>query len=276
MIDRKKYLTSTLAASALLAIAIGAGAHAQEADVLDDILVCQQISDQSSRLACFDAAAARLSAERDNGLVGVYRQDIEAVERDAFGFDLPSMPSLSFSMFNESGNALDPLDPATTPDRMASNETASNETVAPADVTVTVAETAREPAAAASPGSAEEEPRRRGGIFARLTNRGGPDAREETVRPTDTQAINGVEVVERDEDGGVERIVMDIERIREIAYGRHRFYMANGQVWVQSGSERFRYDENADNVAEIRRAAMGSYFMQINGTGRALRVRRVR
>ncbi|MEE2527011.1 hypothetical protein V0U79_11580 [Hyphobacterium sp. HN65] len=270
-------MKKTLLASAIF-VSATTGAFGQTSDPIDDILVCQQIADQAARLACFDAAAVQLAAERDNGLVGIYRDDIEAVERDAFGFDLPSMPSISLSMFSGRGNSPDPLDPSTTPERLAANEPA------PALQPATPAEPARRDAETnvaantAEPVRDEAEEERRS-LISRIPGFGG---RRESTEPspaaqtTSSQAINGVQVVERNNEGGVERIVMEIERIREIAYGRHRFYMTNGQVWVQSGTERFRYDEDANNFAEIRRASWGSYFLQINGEGRALRVQRER
>lgn len=262
------YLTSVFT----LGLAAAAPALAQTTDPIDDILVCQQITDENARLACFDAAAARLSGERDNGLVAVYRTDIEAVERDSFGFDLPSMPGLSLSLFRSDSNAPDPLDPGTTPERMASGE-ASNETTP---------ESAPQPTQMARAETPEPETRpaerERGGVLSRVPgmgmfNRGG---NEPNTRPSDAEPINGVRVVERDDEGGVERIVMQIERIRDVGYGRHRFYMANGQVWEQSNTDRFRYNDDEELFAEIRRASLDSYMLQINGTGRALRVRRVR
>lgn len=261
-------LTSVFALNAALA----APAMAQSTDPIDDILVCQQIADEAARLACFDAAAARLSGERENGLVTVYREDIEAVERDSFGFDLPSMPGLSLSLFRGGSDSPDPLDPGTTPERMASNETdAAPQAVAPATQMARV----ETPAPAASQPEADEETD--SGLFSRVPRLGLFGGGSETnTRPADSEPINGVQVVERDQEGGVERIVMQIERIREVAYGRHRFYMTNGQVWVQSGTDRFRYNDDGELFAEIRRAAMDSYFLQINGTGRALRVRRER
>lgn len=263
-----------LLSSAIL-IGTASSAFGQSADPIDDILVCQQIADEAARLACFDAAAVRLSTERDNGLVGIYRDDIEAVERDAFGFDLPSMPNISLSMFRGSSNSPDPLDPANTPERLASNDTPPAPQTAPVQqpAETTIAANTAEPAQP----EAEEEERR--GLISRIPGLGGRRESRDPApveRASDAQAINGVQVVERNDDGGVERIVMDIERIREIAYGRYRFYMTNGQRWVMSGSERFNYNENADNFAEIRRAAWGSYFLQINGEGRAIRVQRER
>lgn len=256
-----EFKVSILSATAL-GLLISSGVSAQSSDPIDDILVCQQIADEASRLACFDAAAGRLSEERQNGLVGIYREDVEAIERDSFGFDLPSMPRLSLSMFvRGTGNTPDPLDPASTPERLAAAE--AGEPVEPA---------APE---AAPPAGAEPEEEESRGLFARLTGRG--NNREETpAAAMDSEPVNGVQVVERDDDGGVERVVMEIERIQEFGYRQHRFYMANGQVWEQYGTERLRYNRNGRNTAEIRRAALGSYVMRINGEGRAIGVRRER
>ncbi|WP_420431489.1 hypothetical protein [Hyphobacterium sp.] len=262
-------LTSVFALNAALA----APAMAQSTDPIDDILVCQQIAEEAARLACFDAAAARLSGERDNGLVTVYREDIEAVERDSFGFDLPSMPGLSLSLFRGGSNSPDPLDPGTTPERMASAET-SDTNPPEARANLNTRNDNPEPDVAIAGNENEDQG---GGVFSRMPRLGLFGGGSETnTRPADSEPINGVQVVERDQEGGVERIVMEIERIREVAYGRHRFYMTNGQVWVQSGTDRFRYNDDGELFAEIRRAAMDSYFLQINGTGRALRVRRER
>lgn len=261
MRKQSDFKISILSATAL-GLMMSSGVSAQSSDPIDAILVCQRIADEASRLACFDAAAGRLSEERQNGLVGIYREDVEAVERDSFGFDLPSMPRLSLSMFTrETGSTPDPLDPASTPERLAAAET--GETVEPAP----------DSAPAASYGEPEEESR---GIFARLTGRGNATEETPAAATPDRSPINGVQVVERDDEGGVERVVMEIERIRTMGYNRHRFYMTNGQVWDQSAAARLNYDEDETNFAEIRRASLDSYLMQINGRGRAIRIHRER
>jgi len=260
MRNRSEFKISILSATAW-GLMMSSGVSAQSSDPIDGILVCQRITDEASRLACFDAAAGRLSEERQNGLVSIYREDVEAVERDSFGFDLPSMPRLSLSMFTrETGSTPDPLDPASTPERMAAAET--GETVEPAP----------DSAPGASYGEPEQESR---GIFARLTGRGNATEEPPAAAP-DRNPINGVQVVERDDEGGVERVVMEIERIRTMGYNRHRFYMTNGQVWDQSAAARLNYNENETNFAEIRRASLDSYLMQINGRGRAIRIHRER
>ncbi len=203
MRNQSEFRISVLSATAL-GLMMSSGALARSNDPIDDILVCQQIADEASRLACFDAAAGRLSEERQNGLVGIYREDVEAVERDSFGFDLPSMPRLSLSMFTRgTGSSPDPLDPSSTPERLAA--AGSGETAEPA-----IQPSAAEPAPLVTTDGAEEESR---GLFARLTGRG--SSRGETpAAETPRGPVNGVQVVERDDEGGVERVVMEIERIR--------------------------------------------------------------
>ncbi len=88
-------LSWRLAAASLM---LGA-APAAYAAPLDSILSCRQIEDAEARLACFDSAAASLSRDVETGsVVAVESVDIEAVERDGFGLNLPSLPRLS-SMF---------------------------------------------------------------------------------------------------------------------------------------------------------------------------------
>lgn len=95
-----------LAAACLM---LGA-APAAYAAPLDSILSCRQIEDAQARLACFDAAAATLSQDVETGnVVAVEGADIEAVERDGFGLNLPSLPRLS-SMFAWRGSPSDATD----------------------------------------------------------------------------------------------------------------------------------------------------------------------
>lgn len=207
----------------------------QSADVVDQILACRQISDAQARLNCFDAASGNLQAARDTGDIAVVmREDVQAVERDTFGLDLPSLPRLNLSMFSgRSPSAPNPLDPATPSDTVRTGETA----VATAD---------QAPQAPATPRDAA------------------PDE------------SNGVQVVERDDDGGVERVVMVIDRVEAYTYNKYMFHMENGQVWRQLDTLRVRLSRNQVNEAEIRRAAMGSYLLRINGRGQAIRVIRER
>lgn len=87
----------------------------------------------------------------------------------------------------------------------------------------------------------------------------------------------------------VERRVPQTENMNEIelligktgtfGYNKTRFFFTNGQVWEQVDSTRVRIPKvrnNKLNTGVIQKAAMGSYLMRINGSGRAVRVRRVR
>jgi hypothetical protein len=227
-----------------------AGAMAQSGDPVDEVLSCREIVAVEARLACFDAASARLAVALDNGeFVTVTPDDIAAVEGDSFGFNMPSLPRFSLPAFgNRNRNAprthdaLEGVETAQTRDSTPSPEPATEPTqVATSEASPTVSQT--EPAAppAAAPARAE------------------------------------VEILERREDGQVFRVTMRIERTRVSGYNTTVFYMENGQVWRQTDDIRVRMPRNMDNVtAEIRRGAMSSYLLRVNGQGRAIAVERER
>tara|TARA_R110002073_G_scaffold73512_6_gene179931 strand:+ start:4504 stop:5166 length:663 start_codon:yes stop_codon:yes gene_type:complete len=215
-----------LAGCAAMALSPSAAAL-QQGDPLEEILACRQIADEAARLQCFDAASGVLQGARDSGDVAVVsRGDVEAVERDTFGLDLPSLPRLNLSLLTRNQTPRpNPLGPDTTVSPAASG--------APA------------PAASASAASPDD-------------------------------ASNGVRVVERDDDGSVERVVMVIDRIEQYDYNKYLFYMENGQVWRQVDTIRVRLRRGQVNEAEIRQAALESYLLRINGRGQAIRVVRDR
>lgn len=67
------------------------GATTSRAAVLESLAACRAITGASERLACFDAASARLDeAERSGEVVVMDRGQVRAAKRDAFGFSLPS------------------------------------------------------------------------------------------------------------------------------------------------------------------------------------------
>lgn len=89
-----------------LAMAAPAQAQQEGADPLDPILACRTIEEATRRLECFDTAAAALGNQvRSGRIVAVEREEIEAVERDTFGLDLPSLPNLSMALFRAQANA---------------------------------------------------------------------------------------------------------------------------------------------------------------------------
>lgn len=77
----------------------------------------------------------------------------------------------------------------------------------------------------------------------------------------------------------LDEISVPILKTEEFGYNRNRFYLANGQIWDQADSGRFRIprEEGGErNTAEIRKGALGSFLMQINGEGKAITVKRRR
>ncbi|MBL8535902.1 MAG: hypothetical protein JNM59_00705 [Hyphomonadaceae bacterium] len=80
-------------------IAICTGAMAQTPEqspgVLDQVYACASVTEEAARLACYDAAVGRLREAQSTGnLVAVDRQQAQELERDAFGFSLPSLGRL--------------------------------------------------------------------------------------------------------------------------------------------------------------------------------------
>ncbi|MEL6860424.1 MAG: hypothetical protein AAGL11_01190 [Pseudomonadota bacterium] len=67
-----------------------------------------------------------------------------------------------------------------------------------------------------------------------------------------------------------------VESVRRLSYGNLRVALENGQVWEQTDSQRVNYSKkNGVESAEIKRAALGSFKMKLDG-GRAFRVKRVK
>lgn len=88
---------------------VAAQTSAPQAQPLGEVFTCADISDGAERLQCYDAAVGRLrSAESQGRIVAVDREQVAALERESFGFNLPSMTSL-FSR-RATANAGDQLD----------------------------------------------------------------------------------------------------------------------------------------------------------------------
>lgn len=86
--------------SVLFAAATTAAAQAQTPsaaptpDALNNVYECAAIQDGPQRLACYDAAVGRLrEAETQGNLIAVDRQQVATLERESFGFRLPSLSS---------------------------------------------------------------------------------------------------------------------------------------------------------------------------------------
>lgn len=84
-----------VAMGVILAAAGGAYAAPKEAGraaVLKAVVDCRSVSDSAARLACYDAAAARLDeAEAKGDVVILDREQTREARREAFGFSMPSL-----------------------------------------------------------------------------------------------------------------------------------------------------------------------------------------
>lgn len=193
-------------ASATVLASLSAGAFAQDPsspDEMSAVYTCQAETDDMARLACFDRTVSTLRAANASGdLVALSRDEVETVERDAFGFNMPSLPRLR-GLFG-SNNA-----------DIKKDENKSAEA----------------------------------------------DKKQDT--PKETESIDSV--------------MLTVDRLEKFNRGRHRFYLTNGQVWYQTGAyelPRPRPGKSGVIEVEIRKAALGSYLLQVNGKGRPVRVRR--
>ncbi len=86
----------------IAALALPAAAQTSETQrsptnpaVLDEVYACAQIGDEHQRLECYDHAVGRLREAQTRGdVVAVDRQQADRVNREAFGFSLPSLGNL--------------------------------------------------------------------------------------------------------------------------------------------------------------------------------------
>lgn len=75
--------------------------------------------------------------------------------------------------------------------------------------------------------------------------------------------------------GELEQISAKVVRASEDGLGRWTVELDDGAVWQQTDTERLGRRPRAGSTAEIRTAAMGSFFMNLDGQ-RAVRARRVK
>lgn len=62
---------------------------------LQEIYACKTKTNPTDRLNCYDQAVGRFEAAQNSGsVVTVSKSQVEKVEREAFGFNIPSLPSL--------------------------------------------------------------------------------------------------------------------------------------------------------------------------------------
>ena len=105
------------ASSIPLALALGTvllgapAARAQPAppaspEVMQKVYACAAIADTTARLACYDAAVGELKAAEAKGdFAAVDAAGVHRLEREAFGFSMPSLPRLGLPGFTHTAEA---------------------------------------------------------------------------------------------------------------------------------------------------------------------------
>lgn len=84
-----------VSAAAAAILAGSASARQDVANPTDPIYACASIAENAARLACFDEAVGTLRTKEEAGLVQTIDVgQIETIEKEAFGFSMPSLPGL--------------------------------------------------------------------------------------------------------------------------------------------------------------------------------------
>ena len=99
-----------LAGLAFIALtgSVAAQEQAPTPDALGRVYACRSIADEAQRLACYDGAVGDLQTAQNSGnLVAVDRQRAQDVDREAFGFSLPSLSRI----FGNASSASNPSAP---------------------------------------------------------------------------------------------------------------------------------------------------------------------
>lgn len=87
---------------ALFLLTPAAMAQQAEPASTEAVYECAALSDDMERLACYDAAVGRLKAAEEAGEVTtISRTEVETVQREAFGFSLPSLPRIAMPKFGD-------------------------------------------------------------------------------------------------------------------------------------------------------------------------------
>lgn len=89
---RRTFAALTAAAAASLPALAHAAETPARAEAFQAVLDCKKVADPGQRLACYDAAAAKMGeAETKGDIVVIDRAQASAAHRQAFGLSLPSL-----------------------------------------------------------------------------------------------------------------------------------------------------------------------------------------
>jgi len=88
--------TIILTAAIVLTGLAGAAAaqNASPSNEMEALFACQSKTDDAARLLCFDQSVSALKSAGMGANVTLSRDQIESLEQDAFGFDLPSLKQM--------------------------------------------------------------------------------------------------------------------------------------------------------------------------------------
>jgi len=183
---------------------------------IDALIACQNIKLDTERLSCFDKTVRSFSEATQSGeIVAVEKNTIQEIEKDSFGFNLPSIPRLSGLL------GLSKTD---------ENSKTSILSAEQAEVAV--------------------------------------------VKPVEKNQLT-----QKSELKNTTLVELALESVRPFGRDKLRFKFQNGQVWEQTDSRRINKVKISDDkqvTAVIRKRALGSYFLRVNGKGPAVKVRRTR
>ena len=80
-------------------------AIADEKSPLDSVYACSSIKEDAERLACFDAAVASAKKSESEGeFTTITRKEAESVQKETFGFSMPSLPKFTLPTFGDNSD----------------------------------------------------------------------------------------------------------------------------------------------------------------------------
>ncbi len=99
----------------LLALSLSLFAPAAaEAPSTATLYACADKANDAERLACYDAAVGRLrTAEEAGEITTVSREQVEQVQRESFGFAIPSLPSITLPRLGGDDSKADEIEAIT-------------------------------------------------------------------------------------------------------------------------------------------------------------------
>lgn len=85
-----------------------AGQDALPSNEMEALFACQSQSDDAARLLCFDQTVSALKNVKAGSSITLSRDQIESLEQDAFGFDLPSFKQVRELLKSKGAQKADP------------------------------------------------------------------------------------------------------------------------------------------------------------------------